>query len=196
MFANSLFDFELASVALAKYYSWVSKRLIRSAAFKREPAAVSHLVTFRSVLGSLMTAAGQRAMSARTRRVTGQPRATTVSALRGMLGQCWLRGERSTHQTRGSVKVLCELGPLFMKWLHPCSHFHPFSRRVVWRFPNLNLWQWNQKGDWFAWQISKTFMVFLLQFWKCFYVYICVYTHKYNLTFALQIIKSPVTVTF
>lgn len=145
MFANSLFDFELASVALAKYYSWVSRRLIGSAAFKREPAAVSHLVTFRSVLGSLMTAAGQRAVSAGTRRVTGQPRATTVSALRGTLGQCWLRGERSAHQTRG--KVLCELGPLFMEWLHPCSPFLPFSRRVVWQFPDLNLWQWNQKGD-------------------------------------------------
>lgn len=57
MFTNSLFDFELTSVALAKCCSWVSRRLIGCSAFKCVVAAVSHLLTFRSVLGSLMTAA-------------------------------------------------------------------------------------------------------------------------------------------
>lgn len=179
MFADSLFDFELTSVALAKRYSWVSRRVIGSSAFKCMVAAVSHLLTFRSVLGCLMTAADQRAVSPGTGRVTGQPRAAPRSTWCGLLCQRWLGGKKGSFNPC-CCKVLSELRTSFRKLLHPRSRFHPFPTRVRWQIPNLNLQNLSRKKGMNLSCIYLRLSYILIKILKnyvcvCIHICICIY---------------------
>lgn len=172
MFADSLFDFELTSVALAKRYSWVSGGVIGSSAFKCMVAAVSHLLTFRSVLGCLMTAADQRAVSPGTGRVTGQPRAAPLC-------QRWL-GKKKGSFNPCCCKVLSELRTSFRKLLHPRSRFHPFPTRVRWQIPNLNLQNLSRKKGMNLTCIYLRLSYILIKILKnyvcvCIHICICIY---------------------